>query len=120
MLKINIAGTEFEYLKASETEKWFNGAFRRALTVTCLPNAISMDELNSVLTEENLANITLSSTDTGIIGIYDGYVLKLKLGIENKLIQPETSDTPAAYDDRLIFELGKRTYTEEQLRKLAL
>ena len=120
MLKINIAGTEFEYLDALETEEHYNGSSRRTLTVTCLPDAISMDELNALLTEDNLASITLTNTETGAVGIHDGYVLKLKIGVENKLIQVDTPDTPAVYADRLIFKLGKRTYIEEMLHKLGL
>jgi len=55
-----------------------------------------------------------------VTNIYDGYVLKLKCGIEKKLIQPETPQAAAVYEDRLIFKLGKSTYIEEQLHRLGL
>lgn len=112
-------GTNFEYLNALETEEYFNGASRRTLTFECAVGAISVDGLNTVLSsEENTQSIELSHGD--IINIYDGYVLKCKCGIENKLIQAATSESPAIYEDRLIFKLGKRTYIEEQLRRLGL
>ena len=129
MLKIKIANTAFEYLNALETEEFFNGSSRRTLTVTCAPDAISIDELNALLTEENLASVTLVNTSAGtdeegnaltVTNVYDGYVLKLSCGIRNELVQTETPDSAAVYADRLVFKLGKRTYIEEQLHKLGL
>lgn len=120
MQKIKIAETEIEYMSALETEEFFNGSSRRTLTVTCAPDAISLDELNSLLTEENLASVTMTNTENGAVNVYDGYVLKLACGIKNELVQAETPDTAAVYADRLIFKLGKRTYIEEQLHKLGL
>ena len=121
-MKIRLSnGKEFEYLIAFETEEYFNGSSRRTLTFECDKNAVSVDELNSVLSnEDNLKDITLINEETDTFNIYDGYVLKLKCGIENKLITSETPDTQAVYEDRLIFKLGKRTYIEEQLKRLGL
>ena len=120
MLKINIADAEFEYLNALETEAQYNGASRRVLAVTCMPDAISVDALNAMLTEKNLASITMTNTDTGAVNIYEGYVLKLACGVSAVLTQPETPDTPAVYKDRLIFKVGKRTYIEKKLHELGL
>ena len=112
-------GTNFEYINAVETEEYYNGASRRTLSFECAAGVIGVDELNTVLSnEENTATIELSNGE--ITNIYDGYVLKAKCGIENKLIQPETPEAPALYEDRLVFKLGKRTYIEEQLRKFGL
>ena len=129
MLKIKIANTEFEYMNALETEEYFNGSSRRTLTITCAPDAISLDALNALLTEDNLASVTLVNTSAGtdeegnaltVTNVYDGYVLKLSCGIRNELVQTETPDRAAVYEDRLVFKLGKRTYIEEQLHKLGL
>ena len=129
MLKIKIANTEIKYLSALETEEFFNGSSRRTLTITCAPDAISLDALNALLTEENLASVTLVNTSAGtdeegnaltVTNVYDGYVLKLSCGIRNELVQTETPDRAAIYEDRLVFKLGKRTYIEEQLHKLGL
>lgn len=127
MLKIKISETEIPYLNAFETEEFFNGASRRTLTVTCSPDAISVDALNALLTEENLTSISLTNDGSGedgnaqaVTNIYDGYVLKLFCGIRNELVQAETPDRAAVYADRLVFKLGKRTYIEEQLHKLGL
>lgn len=112
-------GTEFDYLDALETEEFYNGSSRRTLTFNAAVGVVSIDTLNAILTNEsNTAVIELTNGD--VTNIYDGYVLKLKCGVENKLITPETPETPAVYADRLVFKLGKRTYIEEQLKKLGL
>ena len=127
MLKIKIANTEIEYLSAVETEEFYNGASRRTLTLTCAPDAASLDALNALLTEEQLASISLTNDGSGeeggaqaVTNIYDGYVLKLFCGIRNELVQAETPDSAAVYADRLVIKLGRRTYIEEQLHKLGL
>ena len=112
-------GTNFEYLNALEAEEYFNGSSRRILTVECAVGAIRIDDLNNVLSDEaNTAKIELSSED--VTNIYDDYVLKLKCGIENRLVFAETPEAPAVYEDRLVFKLGKCTYIERQLKKLGL
>ncbi len=112
-------GTEFEYIDALETEEFYNGASRRTITFECAKNAISIDELNAVLSNEtNTESIQLINETENITNIYDGYILKLKCGIEKQLTKAETSENPAIYEDRLIFKLGKPTYIENQLKKL--
>lgn len=128
-------GINFEYLNALETEEYFNSASRRTLTFECAVNTISVDELNAVLSDENnTASLVLTGDaveiadsagnptgeTTQAVNIYDGYVLKLKCGIENKLVQIETPEQAAVYEDRLVFKLGKRTYIEEQLHRLGV
>lgn len=127
MLKIKIANTEIEYLSAVETEEFYNGSSRRTLTLTCAPDAASLDALNALLTEEHLASISLTNDGSGeedgaqeVTNIYDGYVLKLFCGIRNELVQAETPDSAAVYADRLVIKLGRRTYIEEQLHRLGL
>ena len=114
-------GTNFEYLNAIETEEHWNGSSRRTLTFECDSNVISVDGLNAILSNEaNTSEITLTNEEANVSNIYSGYVLKIKCGIENKLVQAETPDSAAVYEDRLVFKLGKRTYIEEQLARLGL
>ena len=118
IIKLN-NGTNFEYLKAVETEEFFNGASRRTLTFECEVGVIGVDVLNTLLNDEkNTASIELSNGD--VTNIHDGYVLKCKCGIEPKLVTEETPQTSAVYADRLVFKLGRRTYIEEQLHRLGL
>lgn len=120
MLKIKIANAEFEYLDALETEQFYNGASRRTLTITCAPNAIGLDALNALLTENNLGSISVTNDEMGVTNYHEGYVLKLECGIKNTLVKAESPEAAAVYADRLVFKLGKRTYIEEALHKLGL
>ena len=128
-------GTNFSYLNAVETEEYFNGASRRTITFEAEVGVIGVDELNGILSDENnTKSITLTGDEVAIldengnptgetsqaVNICDGYVLKCKCGIENKLVQAETPETPAVYADRLVFKLAKRTYIEEMLHRLGL
>lgn len=128
MLKVKIAKTELEYLEALETEEYYNGSNRRTLTVTCNPDSIGLDALNDLLTEDNLSSIQMTNTEMfsdeegaePITNIYEGYVLKLSCGIVNTLVQEETPESPAVYEDRLVFKVGKRTYIEQMLHNMGL
>ena len=128
-------GTNFEYLNAVETEEYYNGASRRTLAFEAEVGVIGVDELNGILSDENnTKSITLTGDEVAIldengnptgetthaVNICDGYVLKCRCGIENKLVQAETPETPAVYADRLVFKLAKRTYIEEMLHRLGL
>lgn len=114
-------GAACNYLNALETEEFHNGASRRTLTFECAADAIGLDQLNTILSnEKNTAELTLTNEEANISNIYSGYVLKLKCGIERKLVQAETPETPAVYADRIVFKLGKRTYIEEALKNLGL
>lgn len=114
-------GRAISYVEAFENEEYFNGSNRRVLTMHLDKNEISVDELNTILSDEsNTAEITLTNEEMGVSNVYDGYVLKLKVGVENIFTNRETPDAPAVYEDRIVFKLGKRTYIEEQLKKLGL
>lgn len=109
-MKITFAnGTQQDYLSAIETEEFYNGSSRRTLSFT-LPSNTSIDEINTIASNEgNLQSLTLSNGE--VTNIYDGYVLKLELGIKQVLSSAETN----TYADSLILKLGKRTYLEQQI-----
>ena len=118
-------GKKVDYINATETEEYFNGTSRRTLTFECNKNAISIDELNTILSDENNTKKIVLEGDvledgTVPTSINEGYVLKLKVGVEPVLVSSETPETPAKFEDRILFKLGKRTYIEEQLKKLGL
>ena len=118
---IKFPNKNLEYLTCVETEERYNGASRRTLTFECMPDVISVDERNSILSDEtNTAEITLVNEEENVTNIYSDYVLKLKCGIESKLTKAETADSAAVYEDRLIFKMGRRTFIEEQLKRLGL
>lgn len=119
---------ELTYLDALETEEYWGGSSRRTLTFTCAPDAISIDTLNTILSDEtNIRTLALQGeiakpdgTPQTITNLYEGYTMKLKVGIDNVLVQPESPDGAAVYADRLVFKLGKPTYIEAQLAALGI
>ena len=116
-LKIKFANkTQVAYLNAIETEEYFNGASRRTLTFDIARDAVGLDALDALCTEDNCKKLELINEDEGVTNVYDGYVLKLKLAVEPVLVDAEKQ----TYEDRIKLKLGKRTYIEEQLHKLGL
>lgn len=120
MTFVTIAEKKIQYLEAVETEEYYNGGSRRTLTVTCPCGAIGVDELNALLTEDNLASIKMENDELDIVNVYDNYVLKLECGVKKVLVKLETPDSSAKYEDRVIFKIARRTYIEEQLHQLGL
>lgn len=115
------APTALAYLAATETEEYWGGSSRRTLTLVCDPLALPLDTLNALVSDEaNTAALTLADSGTGAASVFDGYVLKLKLGVERTLVRAETPEAAAEYADRLVLKLGRRTYIEEQLKRLGL
>lgn len=109
--------TEIAYLFATETEEYFNGASRRTLTFEMARDAYNLEKLDTLCgTENNVATLTLINEDEGVTNIYEGYVLKLKVGVEPILVDAETN----TYEDRIVLKMGKRTYIEQQLHDLGI
>lgn len=119
-LKVKFADknkTTFEYLTALETEEYFNGSSRRTLTFEMARDAANIEELDALCgVENNVAKLELVNEEEGLTNIYEGYVLKLKVGVEPKLIDTETN----TYEDRVSLKLGKRTYIERKLHDLGV
>lgn len=109
--------TEQVYLQALETEEYYNGSSRRTLTFDIARDATNIEALDVLCsTEDNVARLELVNEEMGATNFYDGYVLKLKVGVEPKLVDPETQ----TYEDRVVLKLGKRTYIEQKLHGLGL
>lgn len=119
-LKVKFADSkkiEIEYLDAFETEEYYNGNSRRTLSFEMAPGAYDLEKLNELCSiEANVAKLELINEEKSITNIHEGYVLKLKVGIEPKLINAETQ----TYEDRIVLKLGKRTYIEEKLHQLGI
>lgn len=110
-------GSEANYLSAVETEEYYNGGSRRTLTFELARDAANIEALDALCGEEdNVKKLELINEEEGITNIYEGYVLKLKVGVEPKL----TDAAAQTYADRIVLKLGKRTYIEEKLHALGL
>ena len=116
-LKIKfVNGVEQVYLDAVETEEYFNGSSRRTLTFVIARSAANLEELDALCTEENLAKLELTNEEQSVTHIHEGYVLKLKLGLEQQIFNRETN----TYEEYILLKLGKRTYIEEKLYQLGI
>ena len=116
-MKIKFANNvEQSYIEAFETEEYYNGASRRTLTFEIDPSDCDIQTLSDRCTEANLTSIELINEEEGISNIYEGYVLKLQVGIESRLINADTN----TYGDVVVLKLGKRTYIEQRLHELGL
>ena len=108
-------GKTIEYLNAVISEEYANGASRSVITFECDPTT-GVDEINAIVSDENnVATITLTGDD-GIQSIHDGYILKLKVGLES--VPQYTEDGPQ-YAERLVFKLGKMTYIEQKIKQIS-
>ena len=111
-------GTILNCIDSLEQEEYYNGSNRRTLTVDFDKN-YNFDELNQLVSNtENTKTIEVSANDWQ--NIYDNYIIKLSLGIKQKLIEETAPDNPASYEERIILKLGKLTYIEEQLAALGI
>ncbi len=123
-LKVKFADsnkTEIVYLNALETEEFYNGSSRRTLTFEIARDAVNIEDLDTLCgVENNVTKLELINEEKDITNIYENYVLKLKVGVEPKLIQAETPETAAVYEDRVVLKLGKRTYIEQKLHDLGI
>ena len=128
-------GAEVTYLDAIETEEFWGGSSRRTLTFTCAPDTVSIDALNTILSDTaNTQTLTLVgaiaaqeeqngktiATEIPVTNIYENYTLKLSVGIDRVLVQPESPDSAAVYADKLVFKLGRPTYLEQQMAALGI
>ena len=122
------SGTEVTYLHAIETEEFWGGSSRRTLTFTCAPDAVSIDALNMILSDTaNTETLALhgaidnpDGTQQAITTLYEDYPMKLAVGIDKVLVQPESPESAAVYADKLVFKLGRPTFIEQQLAALGI
>ena len=103
-----------EYVEAIETEEYYGGSSRRTLTFTIAPNSCNIQTLSDECTEANCATLELINDEEQITNIYEGYVLKLYVGIESRPIEG------GGYQEVVVLKLGKRTYIEQRLHELGL
>ena len=126
---------ELKCLDVIEREELCIGSNRHVLTAMCAPDAVSLDTLNSILSEtantgmlliedtvieEKVEDSELVVTEIPVEKHYEGYTIKISIGIDKVLVQPESPDSAAVYADRLVFKLGRPTFTEQQLAALGI
>lgn len=119
-----IAETSIPYESCLEQEEFYNGSNRRVLTFVCEREAIAVEDLYTLLSDEdNLERIECRADDTGVINVYQKYPLMIGIGIEPYAVtqyDEETGTDKTVYVDKLVWKVGKRTYIEQRLHDLGL
>lgn len=80
-------GLIIAYESAIETEEYINGSNRRTITFDCKPKAISVDEINTILSsKDNTQTLKIVNEKNETLSVYDEYTIKISCGISNILV----------------------------------
>lgn len=117
--------TSVQYLRAYEEPQYWDNANRRSLRFECAADAISLDELDKLLSvEANCKTLTLyndgaptmdmeQQTDP-ITNIYSDYCIKGRCSKEPVLVGNDPDTNAEIYEDRIVFLLYRKTPTEKE------
>lgn len=87
--------------------------FRRDVLSFMLPASVSLDEMDSIFTEENCKSITLINGETE--NIHNNYTIRVELKREPVLVTPATESKDAVYENRVTVSMAQTTYQENQI-----
>lgn len=87
--------------------------FRRDVLSFVFPADVSLDEMDSIFTEENCKSITLVNGETE--HIHNNYTIRVELKREPMLVTPVTETTPEVYESRVTVAMAQTTYQENQI-----
>ena len=105
-------GVELSPISAIGGRRFVQGANRDTISFT-FPVNTSLDEIDSIFTEENCESITIVEGENEYI--HNGYVIRAELKREPIEVTPETDTEAAVYENRVIVSMSQRTYTENQI-----
>lgn len=87
--------------------------FRRDVLSFMLPASVSLDEMDSIFTEENCKSITLINGETE--HIHNNYTIRVELKREPVLVTPATETSSEVYETRVTVSMAQTTYQENQI-----
>ena len=91
--------------------------FRRDVLSFMLPASVSLDEMDSIFTEENCKSITLINGETE--HIHNNYTIRVELKREPVLVTPATETSSEVYETRVTVSMAQMTYAELQLANIS-
>ena len=117
--------TVIQYLRAFEEPQYWDNANRRCLRFECAADAISLDELDKLLSvEENCKTLTLTNDGAPMseaeqqtdptTNIYSDYCIKGRCSKEPVLVGNDEDTNAEIYEDRIVFMLYRKTPTEKE------
>lgn len=87
--------------------------FRRDVLSFVFPADVSLDEMDSIFTEDNCKSITLINGETK--HIHNDYTIRVELKREPVLVTPATETTHEVYESRVTVAMAQTTYQENQI-----
>ena len=115
-MKVVLAnGMELEPIRVIGTKNYVQGANRDVLQFIFLEN-VSLDEMESIFTEENCESITIF--DGKEEAIHKGYTIRAELKKAMIKSEQETSTTEVQTVKRVIVSMAQRTYAETKLAQV--
>ena len=117
--------TVIQYLRAFEEPQYWDNANRRSLRFECAADAISLDELDKLLSvEENCKTLTLTNDGAPMseseqqteptTNIYSDYCIKGRCSKEPVLVGNDEETNAEIHEDRIVFLLYRKTPTEKE------
>ena len=117
--------TSIQYLRAFEEPQYWDNANRRSLRFECAADAISLDELDKLLSvEENCKTLTLTNDGAPMseleqpteptTNIYSDYCIKGRCSKEPVLVGNDEETNAEIHEDRIVFLLYRKTPTEKE------
>ena len=116
------AKTTLAYIRAFEEPIYFDNANRRQLRFECDPSVISLDALNTILSDPaNLKSLELHNDGEAMDGnpasdpstsIYDNYTIKIECAMKPVPVGNDAETNAEIRADRICFTLGRKTPTE--------
>lgn len=108
-------GTVLYPIVVTGEKRYIQGANRDVLTFVF--SDASMDELDSLFSEENCKSIRIIGDDDSE-GIYKNYTIRQSITKKNEVVEEETSETPEKLESRIHVAVAQKSYTERQLELL--
>lgn len=86
---------------------------RRDVLSFVFPAETSLDEIDSIFTDENCKSIALINGETE--HIYNNYTIRVELKREPVQVSAATDTTDAVYENRVTVSMAQTTYQENQI-----
>ena len=103
---------ELTALGVTGEKRNIQGARRDVLSFV-FPADVSLDEMDSIFTEDNCKSITLINGEAE--HIHNDYTIRVELKREPILVTPATEAEDAVYENRVTVSMAQTTYQENQI-----
>ena len=118
-MQIRLAdGTILECISIFGKKGHYQGANREFLEFQISPETCSFEQLDQLTGDRRSTQKITIIDDSGEEFLHEHYVIRKELAIKQIEIAPETADSPAQYESRIVVELAQLTYSERMQLEL--